>query len=628
MIASRTLRSPELLLLAGFAILLPVAGAQDLASGPAVPGGLPSEPRLAQHSQAFNLLDNGDFQEAYRGADPARRRLIPWWRVSGTPDVMVQGAEAWLRTPPGSSVSQPLAAYAPLVSELRILGRVRGVGRLAIVDGQGGLFERALGRPGEVTQFELTGLQAAAALGRELQPRLELTLRSATDEPAHWTDVQAWVQLPCPDEDVLRAAIVERLDHVFGSWLDRGRPAGSPFIQHVFDVVTGEPQRRADGQVFEFPGGMFPLFEFEGQALLWEERPLWRHSFERFLVAYLDHCLDETTQLPRRWYPATQVPDGDRYREIAADMEFLIDAAQGSLGELEPALRERCMWAARRMGAAVLERGILPDGAVVASYRASDGAINLGTNPLRRLDVPAQLARLAAIDKDASLARAARNALAAFEFTHHWPGSWHDVDPGFDDDFGHYGARAVTMVGAFPGDTGMAALVDDGWSHYREMWLDGLRLGGSVAADQVRCWELLLLRAGQEPTMGDSLRPALSAAMRAHFKSQQYRNGAFGDVTFQDFDPQADISVGDLSGVPSNLLLGLGLCYGVQDTLDPARMRAMAATLLLGCDEHYRRDFGYLLSPRETLHFNSAGGGLRLCPGLIAWLGKLNGSVR
>jgi hypothetical protein len=346
---------------------------------------------------------------------------------------------------------------------------------------------------------------------------------------------------------------------------------------------------------------------------------------ESFLAAYLDHCLDETTHLPRRWVPGEQRPDGNRYREIAADLEFLIDASQVRAEILPQELRSRALTAAHAMGLAILERGVLPDGTLVASYRANDGAVNLATNPLRRLDVPAQLARLGALVGDDSMEHAARNALAAFEFTHHWPGDWHDVDPGFDDDFGHYGARAVTMLAAFPDDAGMGALVDEGWAHYRDMWRDGLRMGGSVAADQVRCWKLMLQRADQKPTLEGELRPLLSAAMRAHFKAQQYRNGAFGDVTFLDFDPKTGIQVGDLPGAPANLLLGLALCYGEPDTLPEDRVRAMAATLLLTSDVHYRRDYGYLLGQRETLHFNSAGGGLRLCPALIMWLKRLDG---
>jgi hypothetical protein len=180
------------------------------------------------------------------------------------------------------------------------------------------------------------------------------------------------------------------------------------------------------------------------------------------------------------------------------------------------------------------------------------------------------------------------------------------------------------MLAAFPDDSGMGALVDEGWAHYRDMWRDGLRMGGSVAADQVRCWKLMLQRVDQKPTMGGELRPLLSAAMRAHFKAQQYDNGAFGDVTFSDFDPKEGIQVGDLPGVPANLLEGLALCYGEPDTLSEERVRAMAATLLLTSDEHYRRDYGYLLGEREESGFNHAGGGIRLCPALITWLKRLD----
>ena len=585
-------------------------------------------PSLARSSEIFGLLDNADMREAYEGADPRRRQLIPWWRTRGEVRVVETDDGPMLETRPGSSASQPLPAYGPLAAGLRLVGVIRGVGRVEIRDGGGGVFERTVGSAGGREEFVIFGSDMELALGRQLQPRLVVALSPSDGTTARWGSIQAWVPLPCPNEADLRVAVVERLNHIFGAWLDRGRPPGSPFVQRAFDVVTGEPLRREDGQVAEFPGGFFPLFSFLLGALEWEENPAWRSAFESFLAAYLDHCLDETTHLPRRWVVRGQRADGDRFREIAKDLEFLIDASQVPAGTLPQDLRSRALGAAHAMGRAVLDRGILPDGTVAASYRATDGAVTLATNPLRRLDVPAQLARLGALVGDDAMEHAVRNALAAFEFYHHWPGDWHDVDPGFDDDFGIYGARAVTMLAAFPDDSGMGALVDEGWAHYRDMWRDGLRMGGSVAADQVRCWKLMLQRAGQRPALEGELRPLLSAAMRAHFKAQQYRTGAFGDVTFLNFDPKTGIQVGDLPGAPANLLLGLALCYGEPDTLDEARVRAMATTLLLTSDEHYRREYGFLLGQRETLHFNAAGGGLRLCPALIKWLERLDGSGR
>ncbi len=579
-------------------------------------------------SAAFGLLDNGDLQEAYEGNDPRRRQMIPWWRLEGEARVVSESEVRFLETSPGSTAFQPLPAYGPLASGLQVVGVVHGMGSVEIRDGAGGVFERTVGAPDGREEFVILGSEIELAWGRQLQPRLVLALSPAGASPARWAGMQAWVPLPCPSEADLRRAVVERLNHVFGAWLELGRPPGSPFVQRAFDVVTGEHPRLANGQISEFPGGYFPLFSFLLGALEWEDNPEWRTAFESFLGAYLEHCLDESTHLPRRWMSSEQRPDGERFREIAAELEFLLDTSQAPDGVLSRELTARALAAAHAMGGAILERGILPDGSVVASYRAVDGAINLATNPLRRLDVPAQLARLGALVEDPAMELAARNALVAFEFTHHWPGDWHDVDPGFDDDFGHYGARAVAMLEAFPGDAGMGALVDEGWAHYRDMWHDGLRLGGSVAADQVRCWKLMLQRARQKPSLAGELQPLLSAAMRAHFKAQQYRNGAFGDVTFLAFDPKTGIQVGDLPGVPSNLLLGLALCYGEPGTLPDDRVRAMAATLLLTSDQHYRRDHGYLLGQREALQFNSAGGGLRLCPALITWLERLDGSGR
>lgn len=572
-------------------------------------------------SAAFGLLDNGDLQEIYEGNDPRRRQMIPWWRLGGAARVVSESEVRFLETPPGSTASQPISAYGPLASGLRVVGVVHGMGSVEIRDGAGGVFKRTVGAPQGREEFVILGSEIELDLGRQLQPRLVLALGPAGASSARWAGMQAWVPLPCPSEADLRRVVVERLNHVFGAWLERGRPPGSPFVQRAFDVVTGE-------QISEFPGGYFPLFSFLLGALEWEDNPEWRAAFESFLGAYLKHCLDESTHLPLRWIWSDQRANGDRFREIAADLEFLIDASQTPDGVLPQELTARALAAAHAMGGAILERGILPDGSVVASYRAADGAVNLGTNPLRRLDVPAQLARLGALVDDPAMVHAARNALVAFEFTHHWSGDWHDVDPGFDDDFGHYGARAVAMLEAFPGDAGMGALVDEGWAHYREMWHDGLRLGGSVAADQVRCWKLMLQRARQKPSLAGELQPLLSAAMRAHFKAQQYRNGAFGDVTFLAFDPKTGIQVGDLPGAPANLLLGLALCYGERGTLPDDRVRAMAATLLLTSDEHYRRDHGYLLGQREALQFNPAGGGLRLCPALITWLERLDGSGR
>ncbi|MBI5435151.1 MAG: hypothetical protein HZA52_20115, partial [Planctomycetes bacterium] len=298
--------------------------------------------------------------------------------------------------------------------------------------------------------------------------------------------------------------------------------------------------------------------------------------------------------------------------------------------------RERALAAGKKLGETVLAQGVLPDGSIAPIYVPADAAPRTDAPPLRRLDVAAELARLSKLTGDPRFADAARRAIAEIEFTNHWPGEWDRIDPGFDDSFGHYGARAVTMLEAFPADPVFRRVVASGWKVYGPLWIDALRFGGSMAADQVRCWDLLERYMRLEPagsTARDEFRRTLALAVRAHFKGEQYGNGAWGDVTYQDFDPKIGLSVGDLPGAPANLLWGLGIAHRRELALDDARLgraafaprevEARFTAVFLSTREAYKRPYGYLSTQRERTGANPGAGELRVARGLIEMLGTL-----
>jgi len=563
------------------------------------------------------MLDGGDFRERYEGDDPLRSALVPWWRAGrdGGPlrveDDPGAAGERWLVTAPGQVASQPFAAYLPLAGGLRIEGRVRGRGVVTIVDGSGARAEFPVGADSEA--FTIEGRELTAQLGHATTPRLEIQLASAGEGLARWTDVRALVPLPCPPESELRAEVVRRLDEIVATWLERGLDPRTAFIAHLHDAVTG-------AKLVPLGGGVFPLWTGLLEALRHEDRPEWRGPFEAFVESYLERSFAPATGLPARWDFDAHAPELDGFVEVHADLRFLLD-----LAEHGPArFRARALERARRIGEAVLERGVAPDGNVVAAYRPRDGAISLRP-PLRRLDVPAQLARLGKATGDERFVVAVRNALAVFEYTHLWQCSWNHIDPGFDDDFGTYGARAVTMLASYPDETAFRALVASGYAYYVPRWRDALRFGGTVAADQVRCWRLLLEYAALEPGVAAEVRALVPRAARAHLKGEQYANGAFGDVTFANFDPQTGLEVGDLPGTPSNLLEGLALVHDAALDVDLDEVRALYTAVLRSTVEHYRRPYGYLMTERERADRNLAAGGLRLLSGLVDMLARLGG---
>jgi hypothetical protein len=270
----------------------------------------------------------------------------------------------------------------------------------------------------------------------------------------------------------------------------------------------------------------------------------------------------------------------------------------------------------------VLRHGLLPDGSIAASYFPSDARVNTGVVSLRAFDVPAQLARLTELTGDPRYAQAAGEALASFEFAHSWAGTWDKIDPAFDDEYGHFGARAVTIALAVPDDPLYRRFGTEAFAHFAPLWRDALRLGGNVAADQVRCWVLLADQQRQDSTNRAAILELLSMALRSHFKGEQYGDGAWGDVTIFRFDPNSNLQVGDYSGAPMNLLHGLSALYALPEFRTDA-VRGMYTAVLRSSQTAYQRPYGFLMERREREGANPAAGTLRMLLGLSKMLRAL-----
>ncbi|HUR28302.1 MAG TPA: hypothetical protein VM509_08945, partial [Planctomycetota bacterium] len=125
-------------------------------------------------------------------------------------------------------------------------------------------------------------------------------------------------------------------------------------------------------------------------------------------------------------------------------------------------------------------------------------------------------------------------------------------------------------------------------------------------ADQTRCWEFLLRYAELVPSARATIEPLLRAAVRAHFKGEQYDDGAWGDMTFADFSMRT-LNVGDASGCPVNLLKGLATMYRKGSALRTDATRAMFTAVLRSSQEHYQRKYGWLSTREERRGENPAG---------------------
>ncbi|MCE9596037.1 MAG: hypothetical protein K8S98_17750 [Planctomycetes bacterium] len=605
------------------------------------------EPTSPPPVKAIILNDNGWFGERpLAGADDERARRIPWWvTVSGEPKstgwTMQSGepGSAWgyLETGKGDAVRQPIPAFAGALRisgdldahpGLVVRGGLQGPGVMTLIDGAGAHARLAVPTD-QNGDFRIPLIEFDALLPLPAVPRFQIELSNdGSDRPAVWGPIAVWVDLPCPPEAALRRMLVEELDWIFRLWLDeaidRVGPRETSFTCHLLDVVTGAKLFTA-----EAVSQPQPIYELLLDAWAIEKDERWGAALERYLEDLLTLGLHPDTGLPRQWDCVHDVPLDRAGLEIAKAFHFLLDASEKGPEKF----RERTLAAAKKLGDTILAKGILPDGSIAPIYVPADGTPRTDAASLRRLDVAAELARLAKATGDRRYLAAAERAVFEFEYTNFWPGDWKSIDPGFDDSFGHYGARAVTMLEAFPDDPVFRRVVASGWKVYGPLWIDALRFGGSIAADQVRCWDLLERYARLEPAARDEFRRTLAFAVRAHFKGEQYGNGAWGDVTFYDFDPKTGLSVGDLPGAPANLLWGLGLACRrglelhdssfLHANLDRDTLRAMYTAVFLSTRETYRRAHGYLSTERERVGANSAGGELRIARGLVEMLANL-----
>ncbi|TAJ04002.1 MAG: hypothetical protein EPO68_17260 [Planctomycetota bacterium] len=625
--------------------VLALAGALDsavMAQAPASAGSTtPSAAPLPDGfaPRAFQVLGNPLLEVR----DPLDRGLAaelgyaPYWRtVRGTPRPLLLGrAEPgeWkeLRAPDapaargvwladGAQIAQGAALYAPLARELVLDVAVTGRARIEVVDGAGKRFARDVDAPAGAPAVRITGAEIAAEFGAAPLPRLTVLVAGAG---ARVERIELRAALPAPDAAALLREIESELAWFFATWseraLDSVGPRATAFWARDFDAETG-------ATLALLPKS--PVLDAYWQQLLdaWEAdpRPEWGALLERHFADLLELGLHPATGLPRAWNAERDEPFDDGTLEVHVYMRHLLELAERG----PQSLRKRALGAALRIGELVLARGVLPDGSIAAAYRSFDGAPSTDTVPIRRLDVPAQLARLSAQSTDARFGNAAREALFALEFAHHWPGTWDHIDPGFDDNFGHYGERAVAAARALPSVAAFQEFAVTGYLRYGPLLTQALRFGGNIAADQTRCWWILRELAVLDPGLRDVTRVLLLEAARNHFHGQQGAAGAWLDVTIQGFEPISNLPVGDTSGVPQNLLGGLAHVYEREPDLAAPELRAMFAAVMLSTRAQYKQQYGYVSGTRRSEGrgaTNSAAATLRYTSGLVAMLRRLKG---
>ncbi|MEM7310010.1 MAG: hypothetical protein AAF682_25265 [Planctomycetota bacterium] len=569
------------------AVLAAIGAAATAWAGPA--GQEPGEPACM-----VSVLRNGDFAEA---PDPDVGGA-PWWTPLGAGGevVDVEGRPELLLRGDAAGVVQPVAVYAPWIGRVVLRGQVRGRGSLTVYCG-GTATHEFDGDPARLQDFEVVMAEATQLQGK-LRPRLRVQLSGESDfgAPASswWSALEVLAPLPCPSEPALREEVFglfsAYVDEVLARALDDVGERATPFVAFDFDAETGA---RIEGSLRRRVGDV----GFHDLLLrAWRARPepAWEAALQEFLDAYLTLCLHPDTGLECRWDPRADVRTADEPVEVHRGLGFLLDVAEHG-----PAShRSRALAAAERMARTILAHGVLPDGEVAARYRPSDGVPFFDVPHLRRLDVPAQLARVASRTADAqlggSLLRAAEEACLTLAYDHYWPGDWANVDPGFDDNFGHYGERATTMWEAHPESGVFRALALSGFRRYAPLWRNALRYGGNVAADQVRCWKIFARIARLEPDERSAVAELLHAAAHSHFKGEQLASGAWIDTTVKRFHP-VQLPVGDIGGVPQNLLEGLAALYGERELgLRGEELRSMYVAVLRATVDGFRRPFGFV----------------------------------
>lgn len=606
---------------------------------------------------AFGLLDNGGFEDEVARLPGEGFERVPWWRpVLWNGGDWAEAPEGWpavadlvgqelarvesgaLFVPiAGEWVAQPVAGWTPLAGGVRVTGRVRGAGRAVVRGGDGALFEVEL--PRSETWIDFAWEPPSGAL----QTRFLVALGCAGEGGAWFDDIEVSVPLvPVSEEaldDEVAGLAVELLDQLLELGHDRVGPRETSFWVSLHDVDTGQVVGAPFGRA-----GLTPLNGYLVQAIALglggrtgKSGVTLAARHEAMAREFLELCVEPRTHLPRRYDPTADRPADDEPIEVAAYLGYLIDLAGGvgigsalpqrkALGPgLPEEVAEDALKAAIAMGRTLLDVAVLPDGNVAALVRPSDGWVSTSVVHLRRLDVPAQLVRLAALLRrrgiepalQTELVAAAREAVLEVEFANYWPGTWKTIDPGFDDSYGHIGARSQTMAAAWPDEPAFARLALGGRTKFTPLWSEALAFGGNIAADQVRCWQVFVELARLTPDAPESkaLPGLLRQALRLHFKGEATTAGSWLDVTIQGFDPATNLPVGDVIGLPQNQLAGLGLARHARLGLDDAETRAMFATLLEAAKAEYGGAWGFSGGTSR-----SSAGSVRILPGLLGWL--------
>ncbi|MEO0649327.1 MAG: hypothetical protein AAFZ65_01450 [Planctomycetota bacterium] len=591
------------------------SGSDPAAAGEAAPPAGSVAPPVSPPPPASNttrthtvdLVRGGDFARPVFA--PAQAELgtgVAWWRSGGGQAITRQVEDPAsdgriLQLAPGASVEQVLVAspeaLARGVLELRFLGPLQ----LVLTDANGGRIERFV--QGPVARLELAALTGGAP--DAVRPPVRLTLTASPGEVCSLDSIALRVPLPLPTRDELRAEIVERIDWTIETLLehrtDKHGERHSSLLTTDIDVVTGEVLGTQFGWVSAFS-------ELLLRAWRHAPRDAWEALLVRHVEELLELCLHPDTGLPVYWDPVADRQLATTPVEIARAFEFLLDCAEFG----PPAIRERARAAALRIGESVLEHGVLSNGQILVKYVP---ATAVGTSKLpriRALDVAGRLARLGALVDDRRFVRAAEAALDDFEYLHRWAGHWYEIDPGFDDDFGNWGGRIATMLEADPSLPAAQRLLGTGVDHYLEHWEPALLHGALIAADQVRGWEVLIRAAALDPDLRPRLDQRLDAAVHAHLVGQFSQQGIWVDLSHQLWQPRGALEVGDVPGIPGNLLTGLGLCAEADLGLSQEELRAWFQLVLRTTYGHYGRPYGCLPTPIESRAGNPSGAALRL----------------
>ena len=554
----------------------------------------------------FGLLDNGSFDL------PTREGRVPYWVGSGAE---VDG-DGVLRLAGGGRLRQPVAAWAPQASRTVVRGRVvEGEARVVVLDGAGRRLEREVSG-----SFTWEVGEEAAQAGAPLVPRLELVLEA--DAPAGLDDLEVIVLLPAPSEEQLRGLVQEELGAILDWWkelgADREGPLETRFAAGLWDVLTGE-------RLMPLPGWYSAYADLVLRAAVHDAAR--RTHAEGLLDDLLTLATHPDTGLPRKVSCITDEPLDAVAVEVWLQLQFLVELCEGRY-HARAEQRERARALLDRAMGVVLARAPQPSGALAARFLPTGEPVP-GASQLRSLDVAAAIARWVRLTgAPQPEARAVLgDALREFLWDHAWMGEWDSIDPGFDDSFGHFGRRGLDLWQAFPDDPSMARLTRTGVDYYLPRWRDALRLGGNVAADQTRCWDILARVARLEPELLPEVAPLLGEAARVHFKGEQLGDGSWSDVTVNGFDPRGQLQVGDTGGVPQNALYGLALLH--EADLEEAgglaleEVRALFTTVLLSTRARDRRPHGYLWGREELPTANRSGASLLVGVGLIEMLDRL-----